>query len=604
MIGKPRIARREVPSSEVDWPASLHPVLQRVYAARGVCNAHEIEHRLATMLAPQQLGGIVRACDLLEQALRDEAPILVVGDFDADGATGTAVAIRGLRLLGARRVDYGVPNRFVHGYGLSPPLVEELVARHPQLRDRGVLITVDNGVAAHAGVTTARAQGLKVIVTDHHLPGATLPEADAIVNPNAIVEQCMHGAALCDACAHEARLNAAFPSKMLAGVGVMFYLLLALRARLRERGWFVQLGIPEPDLAQLLDLVALGTVADLVPLDRNNRILVEAGLKRIRAGRACPGLVALLEAGRRDPARAIASDLGFVAGPRINAAGRLEDIRIGIECLVTDDPARARALAETLTAINAERQELQAGMVEQAQTAVQNWILQHGGENLPFGIVLFEPEWHHGVVGLVASKLKEALSRPVIACAPAGDGGDEIKASGRSISGFHLRDALAEVDARAPGLLQRFGGHAMAAGMTLHRADVARLAREFDAVARAHIAPAQLDTIVYTDGELDAAEFSIAFADVLRYAGPWGQAFPEPVFDGEFAIESARVVGENHWRLKLRCARSGKLLDAMQFQAEVATPLPPRIRAAYQLDVNEWNGEHSLRLLLRHIEEA
>lgn len=584
MIGKPRIARREIPAIDGALPASLHPVLRRIYAARGICTTQDIEHRLGAMLAPQQLGGIDRACELLASALRDEKLILIVGDFDADGATGTAVALRGLRLLGAKRLDYGVPNRFVHGYGLSAPLVDELLARLPDLRDGGVLITVDNGVASHAGVAAAKAQGLNVIVTDHHLPGATLPQADAIVNPNLAGDS--------------------FPSKMLAGVGVMFYLLLALRAHLRECEWFVEHGVPEPDLSALLDLVALGTVADLVPLDHNNRILVEAGLKRIRAGRACPGIVALLESGKRDPARAVASDLGFCVGPRINAAGRLEDIRIGIECLLTDDIARARTLAQTLSAINAERQELQTGMVDQAQAVVQKWILQHGRDALPTGMVLFEPDWHHGVVGLVASRLKETLNRPVIACAPAGEGSDEIKASGRSIAGFHLRDALAEIDARVPGLLQRFGGHAMAAGMTLHRGDVARLAQEFDAVARVHLAPAQLDALLLTDGELAAADFSLEFATQLRYAGPWGQAFPEPLFDGEFAVESARVVGENHWRLKLRCARSGKLLDAMQFQAEVATPLPARIRAAYQLDVNEWNGEHSLRLLLRHIEEV
>jgi len=602
VIGNPRIARREVPAVENALPASLHPVLRRVYAARGICDVLQIEHRLTGMLAPQQLGGIERACALLEQTLRDDAPILIVGDFDVDGATGTAVAIRGLRMLGARRVDYGVPNRFVHGYGLSPPLVEELVARHPLLRDGGVLITVDNGVAAHAGVAAARAKGLKVIVTDHHLPGATLPEADAIVNPNAVVEKCEHGGTLCDSCAHDARLNAAFPSKMLAGVGVMFYLLLALRARLREQGWFAQRGIPEPDLSQLLDLVALGTVADLVPLDRNNRILVEAGLKRIRAGRACPGIVALLEAGKRDPARAVASDLGFIVGPRINAAGRLEDIRIGIECLLTDDLARARSLADTLSAINAERRELQACMVEQAQAAVQKWILQHGGENLPFGIVLFEPDWHHGVVGLVASRLKEMLNRPVIACAPASDGSDEIKASGRSISGFHLRDALAEVDARVPGLLRRFGGHAMAAGMSLHRADVERLAREFDAVARTHLAPSQLDAVLLTDGELAAADFSLELATQLRLAGPWGQAFAEPLFDGEFAVESWKVLGETHLRLQLRHAGLARPLEAIHFGAWDGTPPPVRLRAVYQLDVNEWNGAQSLRLLIRHVE--
>ncbi|HEY8011932.1 MAG TPA: DHHA1 domain-containing protein, partial [Rudaea sp.] len=411
--------------------------------------------------------------------------------------------------------------------------------------------------------------------------------------------------------------------KALAGVGVMFYLLLALRAHLRESGWYSERGIGEPDLSCLLDLVALGTVADLVPLDRNNRTLVEAGLKRIRSGRACAGIVALLASGKRDPARAIASDLGFVVGPRINAAGRLDDIRLGIECLLSDAPARARTLADALSAINNQRRELQSGMVDQAEASVQKWIAQHSAESLPVGLVLFEPAWHHGVVGLVASKLKETLNRPVIACAPAGEGKieecvhgrtlcdlcdqddrkDTVRASGRSIAGFHLRDALVEIDARVPGLLLRYGGHAMAAGMTLRRADIARLAIEFDAVACAHLAREQLDAILYTDGELDAADLTLDLARQLRYAGPWGQAFAEPLFDGVFAVESWRSVGENHWRLKLRSEDSAQVLDAIQFNVGVGAP-PPRIRAVFQLDVNDWNGAESLQLLIRHLESV
>ena len=594
MIGKPRIRRRAVPAANGTWPVSLHPILRRIYAARGIAAADQIEHRLAALLPPQQLGGIQRACELLENAMRADAPILIVGDFDADGATGTAVAMRGLRLLGARRVDYGVPNRFTHGYGLSPGLVEELAARHPELKQDGLLITVDNGVAAHAGVAAAKAHGMRVIVTDHHLPGATLPEADAMVNPNLDGD--------------------IFPSKALAGVGVMFYLLLALRAQLypcdhpyREDQKAAVLGRTfqkeRPDLSSLLDLVALGTVADLVPLDRNNRILVEAGLKRIRSGRACAGIVALLASGKRDPVRAITSDLGFVVAPRINAAGRLDDIRLGIECLLSDDPARARVLADELSTINNERRELQSGMVDQAEASVQKWISQHSVESLPVGLVLFEPDWHHGVVGLVASKLKETLNRPVIACAPAGEGSDEIRASGRSIAGFHLRDALVEIDARVPGLLLRYGGHAMAAGMTLRCADIERLATEFDAVARAHLAREQLDAILYTDGELDAADVTLDLARQLRYAGPWGQAFAEPLFDGVFAVESWRGVGENHRRLKLRSEDSAQVLEAIQFNVGVGAP-PSRIRAVFQLDVNEWNGAESLRLLIRHLESA
>ena len=592
----PRIERRPMAVATGDWPDSVHPVLRRVYTARGIASPVEIEHRLVSMLSPQALGGIERACDLVENAIRENVRIVVVGDFDADGATGTAVAVRGLRLLGAREVGYAVPNRFRHGYGLSPPVVEELLSQHPQL-----LITVDNGVAAHAGVAAAKAHGMQVIVTDHHLPGETLPEADAIVNPNLPGDH--------------------FPSKTLAGVGVMFYLLLALRARLRERGWFARTekcgeGSPlldvrdqddrksnaEPDLSSLLDLVALGTVADLVPLDRNNRILVEAGLKRIRSGRACAGVVALIESGRRDPATLVASDLGFVVAPRINAAGRLEDMSLGIECLLTDDVARARELAESLSAINVERRELQSGMVEQAQAEVHKWTLSHGTESLPQGLVLFDASWHHGVVGLVASKLKELLHRPVIACAPAGAGSDEVKASGRSIAGFHLRDALAEIDSRRPGLLRRFGGHAMAAGLSLHRGDVETFAAAFDAVVRERIAPDALDAVMLTDGELDPEDFSLGLAQQLRYAGPWGQGFPEPLFDGVFVVESWRVLGEKHLRFALRRDGVANALEAVMFNAYTGAPPPARLRTAFSLDANEWQGRYKLQLLLRHIE--
>src|SRR5450432_796272 len=571
----PRIERRPIAANSASWPDSMHPVLCRIYAARGIASPADLDHRLASLLSPKDLGGMDRACELVENAIRNGAPIAIVGDFDADGATATAVAMRGLRLLGAHDVSYAVPNRFRHGYGLSPPIVEELLPRHPQL-----LITVDNGIAAHAGVAAAKAHGMQVIVTDHHLPGATLPEADAIINPNVPGD--------------------IFPSKALAGVGVMFYLLLALRARLRERGWFVDREIAEPDLSCLLDLVALGTVADLVPLDCNNRILVDAGLKRIRAGRACAGIAALIACGKRDSARLIASDLGFVVAPRINAAGRLEDMGLGIECLLTDDPQQARELAETLSSINAERRQLQADMVEQAQAEVHKWTLSHGDAALPRGVVLFDSGWHHGVVGLVASRLKETLNRPVIACAPAQDGSDEVKASGRSIAGFHLRDALADVDARHPGMLLRFGGHGMAASLSLHRDDVEAFAAAFDAVAQERIAPEALDAILLTDGELGGEDFSLDLARQLRYAGPWGQGFPEPMFDGVFAVESWRVVGEKHFRFKLRCDGSAAAIDAIMFNASDGPPPPSSLHAVFNLDVDEWQGAERLQLLLRY----
>ena len=556
------------------WPDSIHLVLRRIYAARGIASPAEIEHRLTGLLAPQMLGGLERASALIEAAMRRDARIVIVGDFDCDGATGTAVAMRGLAMLGARNPGYSVPNRMRHGYGLSPALVEELRGMAPEL-----LITVDNGVVALAGVAAAKALGMQVIVTDHHLPGNVLPDADAIVNPNLDGDR--------------------FPSKALAGVGVMFYLLLALRARLRENGWFAERGIAEPDLVVLLDLVALGTVADLVPLDRNNRILVEAGLKRIRSGRGCAGINALLDAGRRDIARVVSSDLGFVVGPRVNAAGRLEDMRVGIECLLTDDPARAAELAAALSAINAERQELQADMVEQAEAEVRKWRAARGDSALPHGVVLFDPAWHHGVVGLVASKLKEALHRPVIACALAGD---EIKGSGRSIPGFHLRDALAEIDAGHPGLLLRFGGHAAAAGFSLRPGAMAAFTAAFDAVARERIAPEQLASVLLSDGELAPGDLSVEFARQLRAGGPWGQAFPDPLFDGEFTVDSCKVVGDKHLKLRLRRDGLVQPLDAMLFNASTAFAPRARLRAAYQLDLDEWNGMLTLRLLLRHVE--
>jgi single-stranded-DNA-specific exonuclease len=552
------------------WPDAIHPVLRRVYAARGIASAAQIEHRLTTLLPPSALGGIDRASALLDDAIREDRRIVVVGDFDADGATGTAVAVRGLRLLGARHVDFAVPNRFVHGYGLSARLVDELSPMRPD-----VIVTVDNGIVAHAGVARARELGMCVIVTDHHLSGATLPDADAIVNPNLPSD--------------------AFPSKALAGVGVMFYLLLATRAHMRARGAF---GSEEPDLSCLLDLVALGTVADVVPLDENNRTLISAGLKRIRSGRASWGIRALLDAAKRDPARVVASDLAFAVAPRINAAGRLDDMRIGIDCLLADDPLRARDLAEKLSAINAERRDLQAAMVEQAEHAVAAWLAAKGGE-LPCGVVLFDEGWHHGIVGLVASRLKDLLRRPVIACAPADDG--EVKASGRSIAGFHLRDALAEIDARMPGLLRRFGGHAMAAGLSIHRDGLDALADAFADVARERIAPEQFDAIVLTDGELDAAHFHLDLAEQIRFGGPWGQAFPEPLFDGVFAVDDCRPMGESHLRLTLRCDGRRVPLDAVMFNARIEK-MSPRIRAAYSLDINEWNGTRKLRLLLSHVE--
>ena len=580
------------------WAESVHSVLQQVYAARGVLGPAQVEHRLARLLSPLMLGGMAQAVELLVEAIRDDWTIVIAGDYDCDGATGTAVAVRGLRLLGARRVSYAVPNRFIHGYGLSPALVESLQPK-PQL-----IVTVDNGVASVAGVAAAKAHGIRVIVTDHHLPGEQLPAVDAMVNPNLVnIEPCGHGCPPCDRCAHDARLNQSFPSKALAGVGVMFYLLLALRARMYPRvcsGDRPDREGSRPDLETLLDLVALGTVADLVPLDFNNRVLVEAGLQRIRSGRACAGITALVEAGKRSVATLCASDLGFTVGPRLNAAGRMEDMRLGVECLLTDDAAQARAHAERLSAINRERRDLQASMVAEAELMVADAVPTDA-----VGVTLYEPSWHAGVIGLVASKLKDRLHRPVIAFSPVSeDDTADLRGSARSIAGFHIRDALAAIDARHPGLIERFGGHAMAAGLSLKACNYSRFAAAFDAIAHEMIDADQLQAVVYTDGELPVGALSLPLARQLRNAGPWGQAFPEPLFDNLFECASWKVMGESHLRLQLRDPRDGMLHDAVMFDAYHGQPPPTPLRAVYELGINDWQGRETPRLLLRHIEPA
>jgi len=594
-MNTPTLQRRVPLGAPEGWSEAVHPVLRQVYAARGVLRPGQAEHRLRHLLAPQALGGLDRAVALLIEAIAGDWSIVIAGDYDCDGATGTAVAVRGLRLLGARRVDYVIPNRFVHGYGLSPALVASLEPA-PQL-----IVTVDNGVASLAGVAAARARGIRVIVTDHHLPGEQLPAADALVNPNVLeVRACGHGEPVCDTCAGDARMNQAFPSRALAGVGVMFYLLLALRAALRERGAFAARG--EPDLGSLLDLVALGTVADLVPLDFNNRVLVEAGINRIRNGRACPGVTALVEAGKRSLAGVCASDLGYAVGPRLNAAGRLEDMRLGVECLLTDDPQQARALAERLSAINQERRDLQEAMVAEAEAMIGALGLEGMGERT--GVSLYEPTWHAGVVGLVASKLKERLHRPVIAFAPADeDRPHELRGSARSIAGFHMRDALAAIDARLPGLIERFGGHAMAAGLSLKAVDYPRFAEAFDAIAREWLDEERLQAVLYTDGELPTGTFTLDLARQLRDGGPWGQGFPEPLFDNLFECAQWRLMGERHWRLSLRDPRDGAVHEAVMFNVRAHAP-PPRLRAVYELTINEWQGRESARLLVRHVEPA
>lgn len=561
--------RRRAVRTIGDWPAHVSPLLQRLYAARGITSAGQAELKLAKLLAPQRLGGIDAAVDLLHDAIRRDAHIVVVGDFDCDGATGTAVAVRGLRMLGAARVSYRVPHRIAHGYGLSPALVDdELAPIAPDL-----VITVDAGIACLPGVAAAKARGWQVLITDHHLPGDELPAADAIVNPN------LRGDG--------------FPSKALAGVGVVFYLLLALRARLRERG--------EPgadsDLSALLDLVAVGTVADLVPLDDNNRLLVAAGLKRLREGRGQPGVCALAEVAGKRLSVLTASDIGFGIGPRINAAGRLEDMTLGIECLLTDDPERAMQLARQLDAINAERRELQQRMVDGAELAAVALPLPEGGHD---AYCLFDDDWHPGVVGLVASKLKEKLHRPVIAFAPSDVGSTTLRGSARSIPGVHVRDALADVDARHPGLILRYGGHAMAAGLSLYAAHFDAFRAAFELAVSRRLTDELREAELWSDGELAPQELNRPTAEALRLAGPWGQGFPEPLFDGEFEVRAWKILAERH--VKYELGMPGRLgpVSAIHFGGAAFGAPPARVRMAFGLELDDFRGRHEVQLLVRH----
>ncbi|HLS83819.1 MAG TPA: single-stranded-DNA-specific exonuclease RecJ [Arenimonas sp.] len=569
-----RLRRRPVPASG-PWPASVAPLLRRIYAARGVLGPEDAELKLARLAPPAGLGGLDTAVDLLHAAIAGDRHIVVVGDFDCDGATGTAVAVQGLRLLGAGQVSYRVPHRLAHGYGLSPALVEDLQALQPDL-----LLTVDSGIACHAGVAAARARGWQVVVSDHHLPGPSLPAADAIVNPNLP--------------------GAEFPSKALAGVGVVFYLLLALRQRLRADGAFA--GRPEPDLGALLDLVAVGTVADLVPLDYNNRLLVAAGLRRMREGRARPGLRALVELSGRDPALLAAGDIGFGLAPRLNAAGRLDDMALGIECLLCEQPDRARELASVLDRINAQRRELQAQMVAQAEQLAASAL--DGQAGLPDLVCVHEPGWHAGVVGLVASKLKDRWHRPVIAFGGEEGGDGRLKGSARSLPGLHIRDALAAVDARHPGLIERFGGHAMAAGLSLAPEHLDAFAEAMRLEVGQRLSDEQRRRELWTDGELAPEELTRAVAEQLRLAGPWGQGFPEPVFEGEFEVLEAREVGRGHLRLRLRQGAGGPALSGIHFGGWTGEAPAGRLRLAYQLDLDDWAGRRGVQLLVRHLEPA
>jgi single-stranded-DNA-specific exonuclease len=564
-----RTIRRREPGIIGRWPDGTSALLQRLHAARGAPSLETAHPGLRHLLPPDTLSGLDDATALLAAAIAADRHIVVVGDFDCDGATACAVGVRGLRMLGAQRVSHAVPNRIVHGYGLSPGLVDDLAALQPDL-----LVTVDHGIACHAGITAAKARGWQVLVTDHHLAGAMLPPADAIVDPN--------------------QPGDAFPSKMLAGVGVMFYVLLALRRRLREAGHFVG---GEPDLSVLLDLVAVGTVADLVPLDTNNRALVAAGLRRLRAGQGCAGLRALIEVAGRDARTLTTSDIGFGVAPRINAAGRLEDMALGIECLLSDDDRQAREIASTLNEINGERRAVQQQMVDEAEIALARIELDGA---MPPVLCLFDAEWHPGVVGLVASKMKERLHRPVFAFAPAEPGSDSLRGSARSIPGVHIRDLLAAVDSAQPGLIGKFGGHAMAAGLSLSLDALPQFQRVLHEQARRVLDPSLLQAEVVSDGELQRDEFNHAAAIALRDSGPWGQGYPEPLFDGAFEVLNWRVVGQRH--LKLELGKDGIRLNAIEFGGWTDEPPSAQVRIAFRLEPDTYRGGEAIQLVVVHRE--
>ncbi|MBM4214964.1 MAG: single-stranded-DNA-specific exonuclease RecJ [Gammaproteobacteria bacterium] len=584
-----KITRRTVDEGVARRLSSLNPVLARAYAARGIDDPSRLRAGLDRLLPVRTLEGIDAAVELLVTHRRSGRRILVIGDFDADGATSSALIVRCLRAWGFVDVDFLVPNRFEFGYGLTPEIVALAAQQNPAL-----IITVDNGISSLPGVAAARQFGIDVLVTDHHLAGAELPAANVIVNPNLP--------------------DAQFGSRALAGVGVAFYVMAALHRALAD----ATLASP----ATWLDLVALGTVADIVPLDDNNRILVSQGLARIRAGRCTAGLRALLEVGNKTLANVIATDLGFVAGPRLNAAGRLDDMSLGIRCLLTDSMTEARALAARLETLNKERRTIEATMQEQAMAAVRHLEdpealarrgvgVEGGASNARHGLCLYDPSWHQGVVGIVAGRIKDRLRRPVIAFADAGDG--QLRGSVRSVTGVHARDVLEAISTRRPGLLPKFGGHAMAAGLTLERRELDLFAREFDAEVARWQQGGSLADRIETDGELGAEEISLTTAEALREGGPWGQAFPEPAFDQRFRVQGSRIVGETHVKMWVELEGSGRRFDAIAFNLLQGRPalrgaggtvvLPQNVHLVYRLDVNEWNGERRLQLLVDHLLE-
>ncbi len=568
------IIRRDVPDH--DLPSDLHPVIAQIYASRHLLTANEIEHSLKFLHPSDSLKSIDKAIALLVDAVHKDLKVLIVADFDADGATSCALTVRALHMLGLTQVEYLVPNRFEFGYGLTKEIVAVAAKQNPDL-----IITVDNGISSIEGVQAANDFGIQVLITDHHLPGEHLPAANAIVNPN--------------------QPGDTFPSKNLAGVGVIFYVMFTLRSALREAGWFEKKGIEEPNLASLLDLVALGTVADVVPMDHNNRILVSQGLARIRHGQCIPGISALIAIAKRNQKNMVAADLGFAVGPRLNAAGRLEDMSLGIECLLTDDLNKARAMAKKLDQLNIERREIENKMQVQAVEVLKSMQLNEDDKTLPVGLCLFDESWHQGVIGILASRIKEKLHRPVIAFAPCND--KEIKGSARSVQGLHIRDVLDAVAAKHPVLLKKFGGHAMAAGMLLDKKNFESFSKAFDEEVRRVLSEEDLQGVIHTDGELQATDIGLPLAQLIRQSGPWGQCFPEPVFEGEFELIQKRIVGEKHLKLMLKVPDHDVCIDAIAFNM-LDKDWPDdvrRVSTAYRLDVNEYQGRVTPQLIVEHI---
>ena len=574
MAIRPRIITREI-SVKDNLAADMHPVLKRVYLARNVSDPVETDNTLQQLIPFDKLKGIKEAVAILAGAIQEQKRILIVGDYDADGATSCALAVRVIRALGCQSVNYLVPNRFEYGYGLTPEIVTVAKQHNPEL-----IITVDNGIASVDGVNAANALGINVLVTDHHLAGDVLPDAVAIVNPN--------------------QPGDTFASKHLAGVGVVFYLMAAVRAHLREQGWFTLKDIAEPNLAEYLDLVALGTVADVVKLDHNNRILVAQGIARIRAGKACAGIRALLKVSGRDEKKIVSSDLGFCVGPRLNAAGRLDNISIGIDCLLSNNEDDALEKAKILDEFNRERRNIEQTMREQANIHLDNILSTQSTDDLPSSICLYDEAFHEGVIGIIAGRIKEQLHRPTIVFAQSG--ADLIKGSARSIPGLHIRDALDRVATLHPELLSKFGGHAMAAGLTLKKADFEAFSAAFNSVVNDLLEDDALQQILYSDGELPLTEINLSMAETLQNAGPWGQGFPEPQFAGRFDLVQRRIVGEHHLKLLLKAGE--QTIDAIAFRkTDVDWPAQvEQVDVVYKLDVNEFNGRRSAQFIVDYIE--